>query len=329
MKEIKHIALSILIIIALGMGIKLLTYSENPTDAVKNDYLLSYKKEYKIFSPPLPTKLDFCGEGVPLDTFYVSEQLDREILVNTYWHSNALLLFKRANRWLPVIEPILKENNIPDDFKYLALIESGLQNITSPASAKGYWQLMEKTAKQYGLVVNKEVDERYNVEKATVAACKYLHDAHQRFGSWTLAAASYNMGMGGLNKRLTQQEAKSYYDLLLNEETARYIYRTLAIKVIFNNPSKYGFTLREKDLYPPLAYHTVEVDSSVTSWLAFAQEQNISYKLLKEFNPWLRSTKLTNSSRRTYEIKLPKKEMFEFQETRSKMSDKTGVFGEE
>jgi hypothetical protein len=329
MKEIKHIALSILIIIALGMGIKLLTYSENPTDAVKNDYLLSYKKEYKIFSPPLPTKLDFCGEGVPLDTFYVSEQLDREILVNTYWHSNALLLFKRANRWLPVIEPILRENKVPDDFKYLALIESGLQNITSPAGAKGYWQLMEKTAKQYGLIVNKEVDERYNVEKATVAACKYLKDAHQRFGSWTLAAASYNMGMGGLNKRLTQQEAKSYYDLLLNEETARYIYRTLAIKVIFNNPSKYGFTLREMDLYPPLSYHTVEVDSSVTSWLAFAQEQNISYKLLKELNPWLRTTKLTNSSRRTYQIKIPNKEMFEFQETRSKMSDKTGVFGEE
>jgi len=329
MKEIKHIVLSILIIIGLGLGVKLLTYSEDPADAAKNDYLLSYKKEYKIFSPPLPTQLNFCGEGVPLDTFYVSELLDREILVNTYWHSNALLLFKRANRWLPVIEPILKENNIPDDFKYLALIESGLQNITSPAGAKGYWQLMEKTAKQYGLEVNKEVDERYNVEKATVAACKYLNDAHQRFGSWTLAAASYNMGMGGLNKRLTQQQAKTYYDLLLNEETARYIYRTLAIKVIFDNPSKYGFTLREKDLYPPLSYHTVEVDSSVISWLAFAQEQNISYKLLKEFNPWLRTTKLTNSSSKTYKIKLPNKDMFEFQETRSKMSTKTGVFGEE
>jgi len=260
----------------------------------------------------LPTHINFCGENVPDDTFYVSEQLDREILVNTYWHSNTLLIFKIAYRWLPIIEPILKENGIPDDFKYLAIIESNLKNVTSPAGAKGYWQLMEKTAKQYGLIVNKEVDERYNVEKATVAACKYLKDAHRKFGSWTLAAASYNMGIGGLNKRLTQQEVKSYYDLLLNEETARYVYRTLAIKMIFNNPSKYGFTLREKDLYPPLSYHTVEVDSSVTSWLAFAQEQNISYRLLKEFNPWLRSTKLTNSSRRTYQIKIPIRKYLSF-----------------
>lgn len=328
MKEIKHITLSILIIIGLALGIKLLSYSEDPADAAKNDYQLTYKREYKIFSPPMPAKIDFCGESLPLDTFYVSEMLDREILVNTYWHSNTLLLFKRAKRWFPIIEPILKENNIPDDFKYLALIESGLQNITSPAGAKGFWQLLEKTAKQYGLEVNKEVDERYNVEKATLAACKYLQDAYQRFGNWTLAAASYNMGMGGLNKRLNQQQANSYYDLLLNEETARYIYRTLAIKAIFNNPSKYGFTLRERDLYPPLSVYTVEVDSTVSSWVTFAQEHHINYKLLKELNPWLRTTSLTNSKRKTYQIKLPNNDMFEFQKTRSKMSDKIGVFGE-
>ena len=329
MKELKHIAFSLLIIIALIAGVKLLTSSVDPTDAVKNDYLSSYKKEYKIYSPPLPTQLNFCGESVPLDTFYVSEKLDREILVNTYWHSNALLLFKRANRWLPVIEPILKENGIPDDFKYLALIESGLQNITSPAGAKGYWQLMKKTAIQYELEVNKEVDERYNVEKSTIAACKYLNEAYNKFGSWTLAAASYNMGMGGLNNRLTQQQVNSYYDLLLNEETARYIYRTLAIKVIFSNPSKYGFTLRETDLYPPLVYHTIEVDSSVSSWLQFAQSRKVTYKVLKEFNPWLRTVNLTNSRKKVYTIKLPDNTMFEYQNTRSKMSTKIGVFGEE
>ena len=209
------------------------------------------------------------------------------------------------------------------------MIESNLQNITSPAGAVGYWQLMKKTAQQYGLEVNKEVDERYNVEKSTIAACKYLIDAHNRFGSWTLAAASYNMGMGGLNKRLTKQEVNSYYNLLLNKETARYIYRTLAIKIIFANPSKYGFTLRETDLYPPLKYHTVKIDSTVISLLNFAQINNVSYRMLKEFNPWLRTTSLTNSKQKKYVIKLPDTEMFKYNKMRSNLSNKTGVFGEE
>jgi len=325
----KKILISTIILLAVAFGIRFLTFSKDPEKAVKNDYTLSYKKDYKIYSPPLPKRLDFCGESIPLDTFYVSEQLDREILVNTYWHSNTLLLFKRANRWFPVIEPILKENNIPDDFKYLALIESNLQNITSPVGAKGYWQLMKKTAQLYGLEVNKEVDERYNVEKSTIAACKYLQESYKQFGSWTLAAASYNMGKGGLNNRLTQQKVNSYFDLLLNEETARYIYRTLAIKIIFSHPSKYGFTLREADLYPPLKYHTVEVDSTVNSWLDFAQQHKISYRLLKEFNPWLRAKSLTNTHHRKYTIKIPDAGMFEYTKMRSKMRNSTGVFGEE
>ncbi len=324
----RKIILSIVIFIIVGVGITFLTFSKNPDEALKDNYTLNYKKEYKIFSPPLPTHLNFCGEPVPLDTFYVSEHLDREILVNTYWHSNSLLLFKRANRWLPVIEPILKENGIPDDFKYLALIESNLQNITSPAGAKGYWQLMKKTAQLYGLEVNKEVDERYNMEKSTLAACKYLNDAYKKFGSWTLAAASYNMGMGGLNNRLTQQNVNSYYDLLLNDETARYLYRTLAIKTIFESPSKYGFTLREADLYPSLKYHTVEVDSTVNSWLSFAQDHKISYRLLKSFNPWLRAKNLSNPHHKKYKIKIPDAEMFEYKKMRDKMNTKIGVFGE-
>ena len=324
----RKIVLSIVIFIIVGVGITFLTFSKNPDEALKDNYTLNYKKEYKIFSPPLPTHLNFCGEPVPLDTFYVSEHLDREILVNTYWHSNSLLLFKRANRWLPVIEPILKENGIPDDFKYLALIESNLQNITSPAGAKGYWQLMKKTAQLYGLEVNKEVDERYNMEKSTLAACKYLNDAYKKFGSWTLAAASYNMGMGGLNNRLTQQNVNSYYDLLLNDETARYLYRTLAIKTIFESPSKYGFTLREADLYPSLKYRTVEVDSTVNSWLSFAQDHKISYRLLKSFNPWLRAKNLSNPHHKKYKIKIPDAEMFEYKKMRAKMNTKIGVFGE-
>jgi hypothetical protein len=328
MKEIKHIALSILIIIVLGLGIKLFTYSEDPAEAVKNNYLLSYKKEYKIYSPPLPTQLNFCSEGVPLDTFYVSEQLDREILVNTYWHSNTLLLLKRANRWFPIIEPILKEYGIPDDFKYLALVESNLQNVKSPAGAIGYWQLMKRTAQLYGLQVNREIDERYNVKKSTIAACKYINDAYKQFGSWTLAAASYNMGRGGLNKRMKQQGVSNYYDLVLNEETSRYMFRTIAMKTIFTNPSKYGFTLREVDLYPLLKYSIVEIDKPIPSWVSFARENGISFRLLKEFNPWIRSFSLTNASHKKYEIMIPDESMYQYQSMRAGLSSETGVFGE-
>lgn len=324
----KQILISILVLVGLAFAVKLLTFSEDPDKSTKDDYLLSYKRTYKSYSPPLPDKIDFCGERVPLDTFYVSEQLDREILVNTYWHSNSILLFKRANRWLPVIEPILKEYGIPDDFKYLALIESNLQNVTSPAGAKGYWQIMKKTGQNYGLQITKEVDERYNVKKSTIVACKYLRDSYKQFGNWTLAAASYNMGKGGLNKRLQQQGVKTYYDLLLNEETARYVYRTVAMKIIFSNPSKYGFTLREADLYPQLKYHTVIVDGPIASWADFAKENGITYRLLKELNPWLRTNYLTNSGRKKYEIVIADTAMLNYSNLRSEMSNKTGVFGE-
>ncbi len=323
----KNIIVSISALLLLAIGIKLLTFSAEPETTPKEK-----KKKttdmYQILSPPLPDRLDFCGEPVPLDTFYVSEQLEREILVNTYWHSNTLLLFKRANRWLPVIEKILREEGIPDDFKYLALIESNLQNITSPAGAKGYWQLMKKTAQLYGLEVNKEIDERYNVEKSTRAACKYFKEAYAQFHSWTLAAASDNLGKGGLNNRLTQQKVDNYYDLLLNEETGRYIYRALAAKLIFQQPSKYGFILSEHDLYPPLKYHIVEVDTAVKSWVNFAKNQGINYRLLKELNPWLRTRSLSNPYHRTYQIKIADKEMFHYRELKSKMSKEPGIFGE-
>jgi hypothetical protein len=312
----KNILLSVLILFSIIIGIKVFTFSREPDKKVVESKS-AMSKSYNITSPEMPEHLDFCGEAVPLDTFYVNEQLDRELLVNTYWHSSTLLLLKRANRWLPVIEPILKKNNIPDDFKYLALIESRLENITSPAGAKGYWQLMKKTAQQYGLEVNKEVDERYHVEKATEAACKYLKNAYDQFGSWTLAAASYNMGIGGLSNRLKQQKTNYYYDLLLNDETGRYIYRTLAIKLIMENPEEYGFNLHKEDLYPPLKYHTVTVDSTIGSWVDFAKNYGISYRVLKELNPWLRSRSLSNPYGRTYEIKLPDPALFHYRELQS------------
>jgi len=331
----KNIIISIVALLFLIIGIKIFTFSgetefakKNMADINKAATLPVPKRIYSVSSPKVPVSLSFCGEPVPLDTFYVYEQLDRELLINMYWHSQTLMLFKRANRWLPLIEPILKEEGIPDDFKYLALVESNLQNVTSPAGAKGFWQLMRKTAVLYGLEVNREVDERYHVEKATKAACKYLKEAYKQFGNWTMAAASYNMGMGGLNNRMSQQKANSYYDLLLNDETARYVYRALAIKLIFESPKKYGFYLRESDLYPPMRYHIIKVNSKVKSWVDFAKEQGINYKMLKELNPWLRTRSLSNPYGRTYQIKIADKEMLHYHDLRSAMSDKPGIFGD-
>ena len=305
------------------------TFSTSTDDKPNKSYYETYKTSYKIFSPPMPTEVDFAGEKAPLNIYYVSERFEKEILKNTYWHSNSLLIFKRANRWLPIIEPILKKNNIPDDFKYLAIIESGLENVVSPAGAKGFWQFMSSTAKSYKLEVTKDIDERNNLEKATQAACDYLNDSYKIFGNWTLVAASYNRGMNGIRKQLNSQKADSYYDLSLNSETARYVYRILAIKTIFNQPSKYGFQLREADLFPPLETYTVEIDSSVTQWANFASKYNISYGMLKELNPWLRRSSLTNKSAKTYKITLPLESMSNYEAMKRKMKKIIGVFGEE
>lgn len=302
--------------------------SVDTSEESRPDYYEKYKRDYRIYSPPLPSKMDFAGEEVPLNSFYVSEMLDREILVNSYWHSNTLLLFKRANRWFPVIEPILRKNKVPSDFKYLALIESGLINITSPAGAKGFWQLMKATGNQYGLEINSEIDERYNVEKATEAACRYLLDAYKIYGSWTEAAASYNMGMGGLNKQMRNQGEESYYDLSLNSETSRYVYRILAVKAIFSSPKSYGFYLREADLYPPLKYKVVLIDSTINNMGDFAKANEVSYRMLKELNPWLLTTSLLNKNSKSYEILLPEKELMNYQNLREKQSHEIGIFGD-
>lgn len=266
----------------------------------QSDFLL----HNSTYLPPLPDKISLAGEIVPLNDFEVRERLEREILVNTFWQSQTILLLKKSKRWFPEIERILKQEGVPDDFKYLALAESGLSNVVSPSNAAGFWQFLPSTAKQYGLIVNAEVDERYHLEKATIAACKYLKEAYAKFGSWSLVAASYNMGIDGLQKQMATQKQKNYFNLLLNDETARYIFRILALKEIGGNPAKYGFKLENTDFYKPLKSKTLLVDSSITDIAQFAINQKINYKQIKLLNPWLRQNTLSNKTKEKYEIKI-------------------------
>lgn len=252
-----------------------------------------------------PTSIDFAGEKAPLQITDVRERLDRELLINANLDATTLLIIKRANRAFPVIEPILAKYNVPDDFKYLAVIESGLVNAVSPAGARGVWQFMPQTAKENGMEVNEIVDERYHLEKSTEAACKYLLDAKAKFGSWTLAAASYNGGMTGVNKQIEMQKVTNYYDLLLNDETSRYVFRILALKEIMKSPDKYGFSVNTDELYVNLPSKKIEIDSSINDLASFAKSQGINYKILKIHNPWLRDKKLVNLSRKKYQIEIP------------------------
>jgi hypothetical protein len=252
-----------------------------------------------------PTSIDFAGEQAPLQITDVRERLDRELLINANLDATTLLIIKRANRAFPIIEPILAKYNVPDDFKYLAVIESGLVNAVSPAGARGVWQFMPQTAKENGMEVNEIVDERYHLEKSTEAACKYLLDAKAKFGSWTLAAASYNGGMNGVNKQIEMQKVTNYYDLLLNDETSRYVFRILALKEIMKSPAKYGFSVNTDELYVNLPSKKIEIDSSINDLAIFAKSQGINYKILKIHNPWLRDKKLVNLSRKKYQIEIP------------------------
>ncbi len=276
-------------------------------DSSDISYWNAFTNNNKIFSPPIPDSVDFAGEAVPLDLFYVREALDRELTVNTYFHSSTLFMFKRAHRWLPVIDSILRKNGVPEDFKYVAMIESGLRNVVSPTGATGYWQFVNNTGKEYGLEINDEVDERYHVERSTEAACQYFNDTYAVFHSWTLAAVSYNGGKNLVSDAMERQGVSSFYDLLLNEETTRYIYRILALKIIYNHPTQYGYFLREKDFYPTVPNRTVIVDTSINNLAQFARDHDINYLVLKEFNPWLRQNYLHNRQRKTYMIKIPVK----------------------
>jgi|TARA_Y100000385_G_scaffold176975_1_gene182960 hypothetical protein len=260
--------------------------------------------DYNVYALEIPSKLDFSGEPMPLQSPDIRERIDRELLVNTYWQSNGLLLFKRARRYFPIIEPILETYGIPNDFKYLALIESGLQNVTSSAGAKGFWQIMKHTGKEYGLEINANVDERNNLELSTVVACKYLLKAKEKFGNWTLAAAAYNAGMSGVSKELKRQNVSSYYDLLLGQETGRYLFRIVALKEIMLQPKKYGFNFSDKDLYLSIPTYKVKVDTAVTDFVKFAEKFGMNYKQLKIHNPWLREAFLNNKSRKEYKLEI-------------------------
>ncbi len=279
------------------------SFTDNLSDNAYEDY---FNANYKVFSIRVPKNLNFADEKVPITDFTVREAVEKELIINTYWQSQSLLLHKRANRWFPLIEPILKRNNIPEDFKYIALIESQLTNVVSPQGATGFWQLIEPTARGYGMEITEEVDERYNVEKSTEAACKYFNEAYKQFNNWTLVAASYNLGMGGIQGQLEKQKVKSYYDLLLTDETARYVFRILAMKEIISRPKVYGFELRKKDLYPVIPTKKIAITSSIPNLADFALEKGINYKILKMFNPWLRSNTLTNVGQKKYIIEIPK-----------------------
>lgn len=256
--------------------------------------------------------IDFCGERVPLHSQDILERYEHEILKNAYWHSQINITYKRTGKFFPLIEKILQEEGIPDDFKYVCIIESGLDNVVSPVGAAGFWQIMETTGKEYGLEISKDIDERYHLAKATRVACQYFKRAHKKFNSWTLAAASYNIGISGIERRLKKQKTNNYYDLHLNSETSRYIFRALALKEILNHPERYDFSLNEKHKYKPVPVRTVTVDSSISDLTIWSEAQEINYKILKIFNPWLRNSALRNPSRKKYEIKIPISWVFKF-----------------
>jgi len=306
MKILKIILMSIGLIAICALSIQ--AVQEGPFTA-ENEVVSKEDptEDYNIHALKMPENLNLAGEPVPIENPDIYERMDRELLVNTYWQSNALLLMKRAHKYFPVIEPILKEYGIPDDFKYLAVIESGLTQAVSPAGAVGFWQIMEGTGKDYRLEINDNVDERYNIEKSTRVACEYIIAAKKRFGTWTMAAAAYNAGNTGVLRQLERQEVSNYYDLLLGEETGRYVFRILALKEIIKHPQKYGFNFGEDQLYKNIPTYTVKVDTSVENFATFAQNYDINYKILKIHNPWLREANLANARGKMYDIEIPEK----------------------
>jgi len=260
---------------------------------------------FPAISYDLPTNLNFAGEPVPIEIPDVLERLDRELQINIYLHSSTIFLIKRANRWLPQMQEILRKHNIPDDFKYLPLIESGLLNDISPKDAVGYWQILKTSGRELGLEIEKDVDERYDPLKATEAACKYLNNAYRKFGNWTLVAASYNRGIAGVGRALESQQVDNFYDLHLVDETSRYVFRIIAIKEIIENPTKYGFNVSPKHLYQQELLRYVEVKETIPDLIKFSKQQGVNYKLLKRHNPWLRDDRLTVKKGKTYRIALP------------------------
>ncbi len=296
-------ALGTLLLLSAGFIITLLVSADDqqnaPTDYEEGTYAAS--------SWDLPETVSFAGEELPLQNFDTHESLDRELNATAYRHGSTILTMKRAGRYFPEIEKILKENGIPDDFKYLACAESDLSNVVSPSGATGFWQIMENTGKEFGMTINKEVDDRYNLQQSTLFACHYFRTAYERYGSWTMAAASYNNGFSGLDEQVDVQKETNYYNLLLNDETARYLFRIAALKLVMSEPLKYGLEITPEDLYMPIPYTAVKVDTTVTSFEQFSRQFDTNYKMLKFLNPWLRKPFLTNDDGREYIIRVPVK----------------------
>ncbi|HZW78282.1 MAG TPA: lytic transglycosylase domain-containing protein [Flavobacteriaceae bacterium] len=290
-------------VLGVGAG-SIYAVQEAPADEIVERKIYN---DYKVYALPIPEKLEFAGEPVPLHNPDIRERMDRELLVNAYWQSNGLLLFKRAHKYFPQVEPLLKQYGIPDDFKYLMVAESALDFKSSPVGASGLWHFMKATGTEYGLEINDYVDERYDLQKSTYVAAQYLKRAKERFGSWTMAAAAYNAGVAGMNRQIGRQGQTDYYDLLLNDETSRYVFRIIALKEIMTHPQKYGFHFREKDLYPQIPTYKVKVDYSVDDWAEWVKQYDINYKILKIHNPWLRDTYLKNPKGKEYFIEIPEK----------------------
>jgi membrane-bound lytic murein transglycosylase D len=299
---------TIIIIFSIAQGFKGFSNSPERTYPLPDTI-------YSIQSFKLPDNVTFAGEKMPLDNFDTRESLEREILISAYRHSSTILIIKRANRYLPIIEKILKKNNIPDDFKYLAAAESEYSNMISPVGATGFWQIMPETGKEEGMEINTVVDERYDVERSTQFACEYFQKSYEKYGNWTLAAASYNGGRAGIDEQIEIQKQYNYYDLLLSEETARYIFRAVAYKLVITDPERYGLDIVKDDLYPELKYYEVKVDSAVTSFSDFAQKFGTNYKMLKVLNPWLRKPYLTPKLNKEYLIKIPSEGMRNIEKT--------------
>ncbi|MDD3738272.1 MAG: lytic transglycosylase domain-containing protein [Lentimicrobiaceae bacterium] len=307
----KRILIILILLVAASLQGFYSSYKLRKTDSDK-DYHKAFMHSNKVYGIVLPSTAEFCDEELPLGIYHVRERLDREMSVNTYWHSSTLLLLKKSRKYFKIIEPILKQNNVPDDIKYIAMIESGFKYDVSPRGAAGFWQFMPATARRYGLRVDDQVDERYDLVKATNAACRMLKSHYNMLGSWTLVAASFNAGENRILKEMERQGTNDYYNMVLPEETMRYLYRIIAIKFIYNSPTNFGFYLRNVDLYPDYPTYQVSVDSSISNWINFAKEHNTNYLILKELNPWIRSTKMDNPEKLSYNILLPKKEYFNY-----------------
>lgn len=314
-----NVCILTLLFIAVGCGVEhevkpakdIESIPEKNKDVVEQQEI---KKEEplgpsKVVSAKIPSDLNFSGEPVNTADWDVRERLDYELTVNMYYHSKMQFYLKRANRWFPIIEPILKEEGLPDDFKYLAVAESALSQAISPSGAKGFWQFMTATGKEYDMIINGEIDERYHVEKSTRAACDYLKKAKKKFGNWTAAAASYNMGKAGLQRRMDDQFTDDYFDLKLNNETARYVFRIIAIKTIMKNPKEYGFNLDESSLYAPYITKSVVVDSSIQNVAEWAKSLDVNYKIVKKLNPWILKNSIPGSKTKPFEVLLPNPEM--------------------